>query len=83
MVWYLYLSESPVSHLDTDCRETSMISATFSNVRPLFARSVRRFSLSRISIFAPPFKAIIPDLSRRFNQAFLTLFVKIGCILPV
>ena len=56
MVWYLYLSETPVSHLDTVLPETFNISANCSCVMPFSLRSFfKKFPIFTWSTSTPPF----------------------------
>lgn len=50
MVWYLYLSEPPDSHLETACLETPSFSASSSWDQPLRLRSIVIFSAMIIMI---------------------------------
>ncbi len=48
-MWYLYLSEPPLSHLDTDCRETPSCSASSSWDHPFCFLNINIFSDKVIS----------------------------------
>ena len=55
-MWYLYLSEPPVSHLDTVLPETFNISANCSCVMPFSLRSFfKKFPIFTWSTSTPPF----------------------------
>ena len=45
MVWYLYLSETPVSHLDTEALDTPRKAASCSWVMPLLCRFSSKMEL--------------------------------------
>ena len=53
-MWYLYLSDTPVSQRDTACRVTCTFSANCSCESPCLVRSSRRISLGSISITTLP-----------------------------
>lgn len=56
LMWYLYLSEPPVSHLDTVLPETFNISANCSCVMPFSLRSFfKKFPIFTWSTSTPPF----------------------------
>ena len=80
MVWYLYLSEPPLSHLLTACRDTHSSSANCSWVSPVWRRTAAScwpndipFLLVScdLSIAVPGQKSIILKLRRRFFPVFL------------
>ena len=53
-MWYLYLSEPPVSQRETACRVTWIFSASCSWEKPRLVRSSRKISLGSILITTLP-----------------------------
>ena len=72
MVWYLYLSESPFSHLETVCLTMCSLMASSSWDNPLALRKYFRFSLSMTLHPSRPFITIIREPPRCFKQRNLT-----------
>ena len=58
-MWYLYLSEPPLSHFDTDCRDTPSLSASSSCDHPFCFLSINIFSDNVIT--APPVILFLPS----------------------
>ena len=70
MVWYLYLSETPVSHFETDCLVTAKHSANSSCVFPDSLRANLRF-LPKLIVFSHEkrnFKLLYYNIARQKNQ---------------
>ena len=65
LVWYLYLSEPPLSHLETALSLTCSRSASYRCVIPFSVRSIQSsFPVLSLSIFLPLSLSIIPALRK-------------------